>query len=62
MAIRTTLNVSLSLELGEYIEEQIRKGRYRTASELVRTALRLLQDKDRRAEKNRPGSATAATN
>ena len=44
MAIRTTLNVSLSVELGEFIKDQIATGRYGTASQVVRAALRLLQE------------------
>lgn len=46
MAIRTTLNVSLSVELGEFIKDQIATGRYGTASEVVRAALRLLQERE----------------
>jgi antitoxin ParD1/3/4 len=42
--MRMTLNVSLSAELGQFIDRQIDAGRYRTASELVRAALRLLQE------------------
>jgi antitoxin ParD1/3/4 len=44
VAIRTTLNVSLTAELGQFIDRQIDAGRYRTASELVRASLRLLQE------------------
>ena len=44
MSTRTTLNVSLTAELLGYIERQLASGRYRTASELVRAALRLQQD------------------
>ena len=46
MATRTTLNVSLTAELGSFIEEQVRSGRYRTASEVVRDALRLLEERN----------------
>lgn len=58
MSIRTTLNVSLTVELGEYIERQVKAGRYRTASELVRCALRMLQE----SEEMRPVDPTAGRN
>lgn len=43
MTDRTTLNVSLTAELGDFIQGEVNSGRYRTASEVVRAALRLLQ-------------------
>ncbi|MDX2159550.1 MAG: type II toxin-antitoxin system ParD family antitoxin [Hyphomicrobiaceae bacterium] len=43
MTERTTLNVSLTAELGDFIQSEVDSGRYRTASEVVRAALRLLQ-------------------
>lgn len=45
MATRTTLNVSLPVELGSYVETMVRSGRYASASEVVRTALRLLMER-----------------
>lgn len=44
MATRTTLNVSLPVELGSFVEGLVVSGRYASASEVVRTALRLLQE------------------
>jgi antitoxin ParD1/3/4 len=44
MATRTTLNISLPLELGEFIQQRIASGRYASASEVVRAALRLLEE------------------
>lgn len=44
MATRTTLNVSLPVELGSFVEELVHKGQFASASEVVRTALRLLQE------------------
>jgi len=44
MATRTTLNVSLPPELGEFIQRRIDSGRYASASEVVRAALRLLEE------------------
>jgi putative addiction module CopG family antidote len=39
-----SLNASLTEQLIDFIEEQVRCGRYRSASEVVRAGLRLLQD------------------
>ena len=52
MAIRTTLNVSLSVELGKFIQGEVDSGRYRTASEVVRAALRLLEESTMRSMQN----------
>lgn len=40
---RPSLNVSLTPELVDYVGDRVRSGRYRSASEVVRAALRLLQ-------------------
>jgi antitoxin ParD1/3/4 len=45
MATRTTLNVSLPVELGSYVESLVRTGDYASASEVVRAALRLLKER-----------------
>lgn len=37
------MNVSLTPELERYIEEKISSGRYRSASEVVRESVRLMQ-------------------
>lgn len=37
------MNVSLTPELERFIAEQVESGRYRSASEVVRAAVRLLQ-------------------
>jgi len=44
MAVRTARNVSLTPELEDWATKQVATGRYRTVSELVRAALRLLQE------------------
>jgi antitoxin ParD1/3/4 len=38
------MNISLTRELQALVEERVRSGRYQSASEVVREALRLLQD------------------
>jgi len=51
MATRTSLNVSLTPELGRFVQGRVSAGRYQTASEVVREGLRLLelQERDREA-------------
>ncbi|MGE3709306.1 MAG: type II toxin-antitoxin system ParD family antitoxin [Hyphomicrobiaceae bacterium] len=51
MATRTTLNVSLPVELGRYIESMVNSGRYASASEVVRTALRQMQEQAKMTER-----------
>lgn len=40
------MNVSLTPELEAMVQERVRTGRYTSASEVVREALRLLADRD----------------
>jgi antitoxin ParD1/3/4 len=40
------LDVSLTPHLEEFIHQTIRSGRFQSASELVRTALRLLEERE----------------
>ena len=40
-----TLNVSLTPHLEEFIHQTVSSGRFQSASELVRTALRLLEER-----------------
>ena len=47
------MNVSLTPELEQYIRTKVDSGRYLTASEVVREALRLLEQKDKRLEELR---------
>jgi antitoxin ParD1/3/4 len=46
---RTTVNISLTPELEEFLQSRVSAGRYQTASEVVREALRLpeRQEKER---------------
>jgi antitoxin ParD1/3/4 len=56
------MNVSLTPELEDLVNEKVRSGFYQTASEVVREALRLLKQRDdeaRRAD-NQAGLAPAA--
>jgi antitoxin ParD1/3/4 len=46
MAHRTTLNISLTPELEEFVSSRVESGRYQSASEVVRQGLRLLQDSE----------------
>ena len=48
---RTSLNVSLTPELEQFIAARVASGRYQTASEVVRAALRLLEQSDCRVNK-----------
>jgi len=41
-----TLNVSLTPHLEEFIHQTVISGRFQSASELVRTALRLLEERE----------------
>lgn len=40
------MNVSLTPELEELVAEKVRTGRYTSASEVIREALRLLEEQD----------------
>jgi antitoxin ParD1/3/4 len=41
------MNVSLPSELEKFVHETVAAGRYSSASEVVRTALRILEDEER---------------
>src|SRR5271155_3208328 len=47
---RTTVNVSLTPELGAFLQSRVKSGRYQTTSEVVREALRLLQHQENERE------------
>jgi len=44
------MNVSLTPELEEYVAQKVHEGLYRSHSEVVRQALRLLREQDRLLE------------
>lgn len=41
------MNVSLTPELEQFVQSKVESGRYNSASEVVREALRLLEDQER---------------
>ena len=41
------MNVSLTPKLEQYVQAKVESGRYNSASEVVREALRLLEDQER---------------
>jgi antitoxin ParD1/3/4 len=41
------VNVSLTPELEDFVQEKVKTGRYNSASEVVREALRLLEDHEK---------------
>jgi antitoxin ParD1/3/4 len=45
-----TRNVSLTPEIEAFINDRVASGRFRSASEVVRAAMRLLEDDERRRE------------
>ena len=49
MTKRAALNVSLTPELVAFVAAQVGSGRYGSASEVVRTSLRLLEEQERRS-------------
>ena len=50
MPIRTSLNVSLTPELEEFVQSRVASGLYQTASEVIREGLRLLEERERARE------------
>jgi antitoxin ParD1/3/4 len=56
MPVRKTRNVSLTPEMEMFIDGRVASGRYRSASEVVRAALRLLEEDERKRQE--PGFRT----
>jgi antitoxin ParD1/3/4 len=50
MPIRTSLNVSLTPELEQFVHSRVASGRYQTASEVIREGLRLLEEREQTRE------------
>ena len=47
MPRRKTMNVSLTPEMEAFVFDRVSSGRYRSNSEVLRAALRLLEDQER---------------
>ena len=47
------MNVNLTPRLEELVQEKVKTGRYNSASEVIREALRLLEDRDQLMELRR---------
>jgi antitoxin ParD1/3/4 len=62
MPSKSTLNVSLTPELTAFIAAKVSTGHYRSASEVVRAALRLLDEQDRREARHDVKPATGGHN
>ncbi len=52
MPRRKTMNVSLTPEMEAFVFERVSSGRYRSNSEVLRAALRLLEDQEREGVPN----------
>jgi antitoxin ParD1/3/4 len=50
MPIRTSMNVSLTPELEQFVHSRVASGLYQTASEVVREGLRLLEQREQARE------------
>src|SRR5258706_8950337 len=44
MASRTTVNISITPQLDNFLHSRVKSGQYQTTSEVVREAIRLLQN------------------
>ena len=59
MAVRKSRNVSLTPELEAFVDSTVASGRYRSASEVARAALRLLEEQERRMTLRSKGAHNA---
>jgi antitoxin ParD1/3/4 len=50
MAAEDHMDIALSPELEAFVNEKVRSGRYLSAGEVIREALRVLEERDRREE------------
>ena len=46
----STMNISLTPQLEKLVQDRVRSGRYTSASEVIREALRLMDERDRLLE------------
>ena len=47
---RTTVNISITPELDDFLQSRVQSGRYQTTSEVVRVALRLLERQEQEGD------------
>jgi antitoxin ParD1/3/4 len=59
MPVHKSRNVSLTPELEALVDAKVASGRYRRASEVVRAALRLLDERERRVDHRTKRAADA---
>ncbi|WP_020493658.1 type II toxin-antitoxin system ParD family antitoxin [Methylobacterium sp. WSM2598] len=52
MAAKHSRHIALTAPLAEFVDHQVAKGEYASASEMVRTALRLLMERERSATRS----------
>ena len=60
MPARKTRSVSLTPEMEAFIDGRVASGRFRSASEVVRAALRLLEEDERKRQETEPRTGTEA--
>ncbi len=60
MPSRKTRNVSLTPEMEAFIDGRVASGRFRSASEVVRAALRLLEEDERKRRRPEPRTGAEA--
>ena len=46
----STMNISLTPQLEKLVQDRVKSGRYTSASEVIREALRLMENRDRALE------------
>jgi antitoxin ParD1/3/4 len=59
MPVRKSRNISLTPALEALVDQKVVFGRYRSASEVVRAALRLLDERERRIDRQTKRAADA---
>ena len=62
MRTRRTMNVSITPELEQLVTNFVASGRNSSASEFVRAALRLFEERERQSERRRATAASGGTN
>jgi antitoxin ParD1/3/4 len=60
MPSKKTRNVSLTPDMEAFIDGRVASGRFRSASEVIRAALRLLEEDERKRQDPEPWTGTEA--